>query len=670
MEGTSLDITTANIAQLQQVFPDVVSEGKIDFQRLRAALEAADALTATGPEHYELRWAGKDAARREVQRQTTATLLPDPARSVDFDTTSNVFIEGENLEVLRVLQRGYFGKVKMIYIDPPYNTGNDSFVYPDDYSERREDYEKRTGQRDENGFLNKQDLWKKNTRESGQYHSAWLSMMWPRLYLSRNLLREDGVIFVSIDDNEVHNLRLLMNEVFGEENFVGQIVWQRSKKGDAKLIASVHEYILCYTRDKLATLAKGIWRQKKKGAEAVLAKYAEFRKLLANEHAQVREAMQAWFRGLSDGDARKAHKHYNWSDDRGLYFAADFAGPDDGRTSRPQHDIFHPVTKASCKKPSTGWRWDATKTDWALAQQPARIHFGPDENTIPNRKSYLEEISSEPYASVFYRDGRSATLEVEGLVGKGVFPFPKNTDVLAELIELVTGPNDLVLDFFAGSGSTAQAVMNLNEQDGGHRQFIAVQMPEPIELNTEAYKAGYRTITDITHARLLRVGEKLRTARAGKLALNGDHVPDTGFRTYRLDYSNFRAWRPEVATAPDMLAQLELFQEPLHTYGPTGTGEAMLTELLLKMTGGPDLLPLSAPVTRREIAGLPVHDVANGLAWLALAGINPGVVAAAVAARPRRLVVPGRCFGPENPDEQVSNARLQLADADITLQLI
>ncbi|RTQ49987.1 site-specific DNA-methyltransferase [Hymenobacter gummosus] len=664
MDGFTLDITAENIRSLQQLFPDVVSEGRIDFDRLRAALGAADALAPAAPEHYELRWAGKAAARREVQQASTATLQPDPAASVDFADTGHVLIEGENLEVLRVLQRGYFGKVKMIYIDPPYNTGSDAFPYPDDFAEEREAHDQRAGQRDELGQLRRQDVWGKNMRESARFHSVWLSMMWPRLYLCRNLLREDGVIFVSIDDNEVHNLRLLLNEVFGEENFVAQLVWQRSKKGDAKLVASVHEYVLCFARDKAALQGKGNWRLKKKGVDAVLTQYEALRQQWGADHAKIREAMQAWFRGLPEGDARKAHKHYNWSDDRGLYFAADFAGPDDGRASRPRHDIPHPVTGKSCKKPSTGWRWDENKTAWALAQKPPRIHFGPDESTIPNRKSYLAEISSEPFSSVFYRDGRSATLEVEGLVGKGVFPFPKNTEVLSELIELATGPDDLIMDFFAGSGSTGHAVMTLNAQIDSQRRFLLVQYPEPVEEKTEAYKAGYRTIADITRTRLAKVSQQLRT----RAQAEGAPAPDLGFRYYRLVPSNFRQWRPRIAGPAELLTQLELFQQPLRA--GVAAGPAMLTELLLKMTGGPDLLPLSVPVQTRRVGEAEIHDVAGGLLWLALAGLTPEVVAAAVDARPQRLLVPGHEFGADNPDELVSNARLQLADAGVQLQLL
>lgn len=666
LDGQSLNVAAETLNQLRELVPSAFSEGKLDFDKLRQVL-GEDIYVID--ERYGLNWPGKADAYKEIQRQTTATLVPALERSVDWDSTGNVFIEGENLEVLRVLQRAYFGKVKMIYIDPPYNTGSDSFVYPDDYTERRDEFLRRSGATDEHGYLNKQDLWRANTKESGQYHSAWLGMMLPRLFLSRNLLRSDGVIFVSIDDNEVSNLRLLLDEVFGPENFVGQLVWQRSKKGDAKMVAVVHEYVLCYARDKNATLAAGIWRKKKAGADEVLAKYSQLKKALAGDHGKIREAMQAWYKSLAETDPRKAHKHYNWSDDRGLYFADNFAGPDDGRDSRPRHDIFHPDTKQPCKKPSTGWRWDQTKTDWALAQVPMRIHFGPDENTIPNRKSYLEEISSEPFSSVFYRDGRSATLEVEGLVGKGVFPFPKNTEVLTELIELVTKEGDLVLDYFAGSGSTGHAVMQLNTE-GGNRRFLLVQMQELVAEDSAAYRADYRTIADITQARLKNAATKYKTAAAGKLALSGPASHDVGFRTYQLEYSNFKPWQAEVEGGKEgILAQLSLFQEPLHDSGPEAKG-AMLTELLLKAG-----YPLNTPVSIREIGGLSVQVVAGsspdgGALWLALNGLNAEIMAAAGAEKAARVVVPGDVFDETKADQEISNARLTLEEAGVNLQLI
>jgi len=366
--------------------------------------------------------------------------------------------------------------------------------------------------------------------------------MYPRLLLARDLLRDDGVIFISIDDNEQAQLKLLCDEVFGQENFVSTVTWQRSKKGDSKLIAVVHEYLLCYVKDKSAALDNGDWRRAKNGADAVLAHYDTLRQELKNDHKVIRSAMMAWYRELPAKDPRKAHKHYNWSDDRGLYFADNFAGPDDGRASRPRHDILHPVTGKPCKKPSTGWRWDQEKTNWALSEDPPRIHFGEDESTIPNRKSYLHEIDSEPYFSVFYCDGRAATLEVEALVGKGVFPFPKNTDVIEELAQLTTEADDVVLDFFAGSGTTAEAVMRLNAEDGGNRKFILVQIPQPIDPKkqkeahsfvTETLGKPAATIFEITAERIRRAGARLQASRTSDLA-STPALLDTGFRVFAL----------------------------------------------------------------------------------------------------------------------------------------
>jgi len=631
-----------SVTRLQQLFPEVLSEGRVDFDRLRTVLGAADALTS-GPEHYELRWAGKAAARQEVQRPSTATLLPDPANSVDFDSTGHVFIEGENLEVLRVLQRGYFSKVKMIYIDPPYNTGNDSFVYPDNYSERREDYEKRTGQRDENGFLNKQDLWKKNTRESGQYHSAWLSMMWPRLYLGRNLLREDGVLFVSIDDHEVHNLRLLLNEVFGEENFVGQWNWFKSATPPnlSRKIKKNIEYILCYQKGSNSKKFKG--RAKGSASDDPLTKtQSTFKELV----------FQPGWLHINDEYATIPAGTY-------------------GTEKYPNELLNDLLVRSRYNGNTVSFR---NRFVWTQEKLEAEIALGTrlslSKNLVLSYKKakYGEEVPPSLIdQSVGVDTTEKAGNELSKLFnGVKIFSYPKPVSLLKYLINFCCDADDLVLDFFAGSGTTGQAVLELNAQDGGNRRFMLVQLPEETGTNTAAHEAGYHTIADITRARLQKVSQQLRARQETW----EDPVTDTGFRYYRLGRSNFRTWPPHVPAAPDLLAQLELFQEPLRAATHPDTDLAILTELLLEIAGGTDLLPLSAPIVRREIADLEVHDVADGLIWLALAGINPAVIAAAVAAQPRRLVVPGRFFGPENPDQQVSNARLQLADAGVTIQLI
>ena len=518
---------------LRKHFPQAVetdSEGRIRINA--AALQIA--IDPTNPagvqveeDGFELRWVGKREAYHSAFVPVQKIVEPRPTDSKNWGSTSNLLIKGDNIDALRLLRQSYFGKIKLIYIDPPYNTQSDAFIYRDDFTAKQSEVLAQLGySRDNIDYI--RNIYGART------HSGWLSFMYPRLLLAKDLLRDDGVIFISIDDNEQAQLKLLCDEVFGQENFVANITWQRSKKGDSKLVAVVHEYLLCYSRDKTTTVDSGVWRRSKKGADAVLAKYGTLKQELSNDHVAIRAAMMTWFRSLPANDPSKAHKHYSWSDDRGLYFADNFAGPDDGRASRPRHEILHPVTGKPCKKPSTGWRWDQDKTNWALAEDPPRIHFGEDESTIPNRKSYLHEIDSEPYFSVFYRDGRSATLEVETLVGKGIFPFPKNTDVIAELLQLTTKNEDVVLDFFGGSGTTAEAVMRLNFEDGGTRQFILVQIPQPIDAKkqkeahqfvTQTLGKPEATIFEITAERIRRAGAKI----------NADKPEvDTGFRVFEL----------------------------------------------------------------------------------------------------------------------------------------
>lgn len=586
MKMHSPNLTQNNVARIRELFPNCVTEAQregavkltVDFDQLRQ--ELADSIVEGPQERYHLNWPGKREALLTANAPIAKTLRPSREDSVEFDTTKNLFIEGDNLDALKLLQETYLGRVKLIYIDPPYNTGKD-FIYKDDFSSDVEDYMQQSSQTGADG-----GRLVANTEANGRFHSDWLSMIYPRLKLARNLLRDDGAILISIDDNEVDNLRKVCDEVFGEDNFVGQIVWQRSKKGDSKLVAKVHEYILCYVRDKESVLANGPWRRPKDGADQVLAKYAELRENLGNNHDAIRAEMQTWYKQLPTDDPRKAHKHYNWSDDRGLYFADNFAGPDDGRESRPRHDILHPVTGKSCKKPSTGWRWDEEKTNWALAQVPPRIHFGIDETTIPTRKSYLFEIDSEPYSSVFYRDGRSATLEVEELIGKGWFPFPKNTDVLTELIELITKPDDIILDFFAGSGSTGHAVMKVNNAHGSKRRFVLIQIPEATG------RTGYGTIAEITKKRLREAGKKIAASA-------GSNAVDVGFRTLKIDSSNMA----EIFYAPDALEQsnMDMFIDNIK---PDRAADDLLFQVMLDW--GVDL---ALPIAKQSIQGKDVFFV-------------------------------------------------------------
>jgi adenine-specific DNA-methyltransferase len=587
VSAISGDVLEVQVAKLRGLFPEVFVEGKIDFDKLRTTLGAS---AESGPGRFQFSWAGKDDCVALLQTPSQGTLIPCPPESVGFETTGNAFIEGDNLEVLKLLFKPYFGRVKLIYIDPPYNTGQD-FVYPDNYADPLKTYLQLTGQVDAEG-----NLLTSNPETSGRYHSAWLSMMYPRLFVARQLLTDDGAIFVSIDDHEVHHLRIVLNEIFGEENFIGTMVWERSKKGDAKLLSVNHDYVHVYARDKAKVIEAGKWRKKKPGVEDVLAFYQGLRQELKDDHRAISERMRAWYGSMEEADPKAAHSHYRWSDDRGLYFAADFAGPDDGRTSRPRYEILHPVTGKPCKKPSTGWRWDEQTTAAALAEVPARIHFGPDETTIPNRKTYLHELDSEPLASVFYRDGRAATLELEQILGNHLMDFPKSVDILQGFVSTVSDSDSIVLDFFAGSCPLAQAVLQENRLDGGRRKFIMVQLPEPTG------DEQYRTIAEAGKARIRHVIGRLKEEKEGSLEFES-RQEDLGFKVFKLSGPNIQQWKADEDHDSDSYAEkLSLFNDPLV---PHWKAENVIWEVALR-----EGFSLNTRFTLRELPnGNKVYDV-------------------------------------------------------------
>lgn len=417
-----------------------------------------------------LNWIGKEAVVKHHKEVPFRLLEPIPDLACGDSEAGNLIVQGDNLHALKALLPRYAGQVKCIYIDPPYNTGNEGWVYNDNVNSP--EIRKWLGE-----VVGKEG-------ETLDRHDRWLSMMYPRLVLLKQFLRDDGAIFVSIDDNEVGNLQALMREIFGAANEVATVVWEKGKKGDSKLVSVTHEYIVAFARNKGLLKERNIrWRRRKPGIDAVLEHYDSLRKTHGENHAAIRKEMMAWYRALPRDDPRKGHKHYNWSDKRGLYFAADFAGPDDGRENRPRYPIPHPSTQQPCAMPSTGWRWEEDTTKAALAEDPPRIHFGKDHTTIPNRKSYLFEIDQEPMMSVFYKDGRAATLEVEAILGAGAFPFPKDSDVIADLVGMVVEPGDLVLDSFGGSGTTAHAVLKLNLHLKEPVRFILVELNDDVARN-------------------------------------------------------------------------------------------------------------------------------------------------------------------------------------------
>jgi adenine-specific DNA-methyltransferase len=607
---------------LRQAAPEIISDNQLDLERLKELLGEERLAPA---EHYELSWAGKAAARREVQKTTSHTLLP----SDNPEQAPHMLIEGENLEVLRVLQKSYYGKVKMIYIDPPYNTGNDSFVYPDDYSETLDEYQRRTGEKSEAGFLNKQSLWKKNSKESGQYHSAWLSMMYPRLYLVRNLLRDDGVIFISIDDNEAANLKLLCDEVFGAENFVAEFIWKSRQNKDNRNITGVsvdQEYVLCFS--------------KRDG------------------------------RRVFSGSERNTDAYSNPDNDpRGNWTSANMVGLAT-RDARPNlhYDLINPSTGKNYGCPSKGWRYDPNTMRRLICED--RIIWPSDDAGRPRRKSFISEISEVlPGFSSVIKDGiytNTATRELLDIFEGHVFDFSKPKALLKILSQQTTTSDSLVLDFFAGSGTTAQAVMELNLEDGGNRQCICVQMPEVLEENTEAYKAGYRTIADITRARIDKVIAKLKAEQPEK-------TTELACAHFTLAPSNFKVWRSDVANTDAVRKQLEIFQQAeKQAASLSETQTAMLTELLLKNgLGALGVHAISKP--KALSCGITIHRVLrqdDKHLWLCFEPYQQALKDEIVQGQPAQVILLNSCFIGDKADEQLSNLQLELAGLDIGLLVI
>lgn len=516
MNGYSQPPKEERIKILQSLLPEVFDEGKIDWEKLKATLGD---VTDFSNERYVLNWAGKSDAFRVMQRPTSATLVPCREESVDFDATQNIFIEGENMEVLKVLQKSYFGKVKMIYIDPPYNTGNDSFIYPDKFSESKEEYMRRVGDKDEDGYMVRDAMFRKNSKENGQYHSNWLNMMMPRLYLAKSLLREDGVIFVSIDDNEVHNLRLLMNEIFGEENFIGDIIWEKrfTRNNDAKLMSSLYDHNLLYRKSELVNI-------------------------------------------LREKRTEKSNSIYSNPDNdpRGVWTSVSYVSQRT-KEQRPNlsYEIENPFTKEKIVHEVNAWKYSYEQ--YLMHSKENRLWWGQNgNNTYPRLKRFLSELD-DGVVPVNLWDYKSAgtlddgTKEVNTLLGKDIFDYPKPHSLIKRMLELGTSKDSVVLDFFAGSGTTAHAVMQLNKEDGGNRKYICVQLPEKCDEKSEAYKAGYNTIADIAKERIRRAGAKIRAEveaerakQKGQLQFDDAGIapmPDSGFKVFKLANSNFKQWR-------------------------------------------------------------------------------------------------------------------------------
>lgn len=532
------------LAKLRQMLPEAFSENQLDISKLTALLSKQD--IAPAQEAYGLNWAGKHQVYRELKTSTSQTLVPQPDESVNFDSTQNLFIEGDNLAVLKILQKSYHNRIKMIYIDPPYNTGNDRFVYADDFSESIADYKARAGQTDEDGNLTHSDGMRGNRRENGQYHSNWLNMMYPRLALAKSLLREDGVIFVSIDDNEVANLRLLMDEIFGEENFVAEIVWQKkyAATNDAKGFSTTHDYIICYQKSSMFS-----------------------RNLLPRTEEQ-----------------NKPYK-YDDNDGKGLWRSDNLLVKSYSKTAI--YPIINPNTGESFY-PAEGSSWRASQDTMDKWLAENRIYFGKDGTGAPQLKRYLNEVQQGRvpmtwwnYEEVGHNDG--ANRELKKLFNtRPPFDTPKPTTLIRQMMLISTNQEDIVLDFFAGSSTTAHAVMALNAEEAenseaGKRKFIMVQIPEATEADSEAYKAGFSNIAEISKERIRRAAAHIESELPESV---DSKALDLGFKAYRLSESNFIPWQqPASYDADSLMAQLEQHLDPI---ADNATTEGILTELMLK----------------------------------------------------------------------------------------
>jgi adenine-specific DNA-methyltransferase len=578
----SHDAAGDKIAELLRLFPEIRTEGgKLDFDRLKLALgETVD----VGKERYGMNWPGKAECFKTIQAPSLGTLRPCPEESVNFDTTENLIIEGDNLEVLKLLQKSYLGKVKMIYIDPPYNTGND-FIYPDNFSESLQTYLEYTGQVDEAGTK-----FGTNPETDGRFHSKWMNMMYPRLYLARNLLRGDGLIFISIDDHECDNLRKLANEVFGEENFIGNAVWQKAYTANmtAQFISDTHDHVLIYARN---------------AGEASLGRFKRS------------DEQKAKFKN-PDNDPRGPWKAENLS--AGKFYAAG------------QFEIIGPSGETFLPPPGRYWRCNEEQYMRWLAD--GRITFGRDGDGRPMLKKYLSEVEDALTPSTWWEhdafgSNKEASIELKELFGgDAYFQTPKPVKLLTRICELSTDTASLVLDFFAGSGTTAQAVLELNQHDGGNRKFILVQLPEPTE------RQDYNTIAEITKERVRRVITDLLESEKGLLSFEKEATPNPGFKLFKLAESNFTTWDAQVAHDPMALQnQLDFHVDHIRE---ARTADDILYELLLKSG-----FPLTTPVAKQTLAGKTAYSVAGGALVICLEReLTLELIRAIAECKPERVV--------------------------------
>jgi len=611
----TVDITDNNIEKIGQLFPNCLTEcigedgkveSRIDFDQLRQELSKD---IVEGPqERYQFSWPDKKMAIRLANAPSNLTLRPCREESVDFDNTENLYIEGDNLEVLKLLREDYLGRIKMIYIDPPYNTGND-FVYEDDFSQSLNEYVDGSGQKDNAGNRLVQ-----NTESNGRFHTDWLNMMYPRLKVARDLLKNDGVIFISIDDTEVSNLRKCCDEIFGAQNFIADLIWQKkfSRSNDATYFSTMHDHILCYCKNSIVSNPAG------------------------------------WKIGLLPrGDEVPAGYTNPDNDPRGVWTSVVLSAKSGGES------LLYPITLPSGRtvSPPSGRYWSCSKDTFEKWKADNRIWFGQDGDGMPRKKTFLSEVQEglRPNTIIFHTEGghnQEGKQETKQLFdGIGVFDGPKPVRLLYLLLQIAKpASDDLIMDFFSGSATTAHAVEKYNAENETHLKFILVQLPEETEPSTEAYKAGYKTICEIGKERIRRAGKKISEEQNqiktnGSLFDNADAKPkvDIGFRVLKLDSSNMNDiyYRPEEFS--DQLIKEDNVKEDR-------TPLDLLFQVMLECN-----LPLSAKIKTEKIAGKEVFSVNNGYLIACFdEAINEDVIKAVAKLRPYYFVMRDSSLASDN----------------------
>jgi adenine-specific DNA-methyltransferase len=663
----SPNLTQDNIARLRELFPGCVAEARgedgavklaVDFDQLRQ--ELAESIVEGPQERYHLNWPGKREALLTANASVAKTLRPSRDESVDFDTTKNLFIEGDNLEALKLLQENYLGQVKLIYIDPPYNTGKD-FIYRDNFAASKEVFEKASGERDETG-----GRLVSNPETRGRFHTDWLNMIYPRLTLAKRLLRDDGLILVSIDDAEQASLRRICDQVFGEQNFVAQLVWEKGRKNDAKYFSVGHEYMLVYAKDIVHLRERGeLWREEKPGAREIWAEFLRIQGIHGEDYAVMEAALSKWYSDLPKSHPSKKWARYKRVDKNGPWRDRDISWPGgDG----PRYDVIHPLTKQPCAVPERGWIY-SSPDEMQRQIKLGLVEFRADHTEPPFRKAHIRPIPDEAIedqvdgdeeggeedgdadlatqvrGSYFYKQSQVAVKYLRKLMGAKVFSNPKDHEELARLIEYMT-PRDrdaIVMDFFAGSGTTAQAVLRANAVYGTNHRFILVQLPESLEealaSTTGTAKKTVQAAINILkkNARPLVLSEvtKERIRRAGAATLQEESHEewrkDTGFRVLKVDTSNMA----DVYYAPDALEKpkLDLFVDNIK---PDRAPEDLLFQVMLDW--GVDL---ALPIAKETIQGKEVFFV-DGNALVACfdahGGVDEEFVKALAKHQPLRVV--------------------------------